>query len=282
MINYYLLTKPGIIMGNLVTVFAGFLLASKGQIDLVLLFGTLAGLICIIASACVLNNYIDKDLDKQMERTKKRPLVQGVVSTPKAIVFALLLGLAGNLILYGTTNLLTLALADLGLFIYVFLYSLWKGDTIYGTAIGSLAGALPPVIGYTAASNRLDLGALILFFMLVFWQMPHFFSIAIMHYDDYARAQIPVLPIEKGLFRAKVHMAFYIAGFVFAAALLTRYHYTGVLYLVGATAIGALWLCLCVSGFFSRNPRLWASRMFTLSLLMINVVCLGIFVDTYA
>jgi len=281
MINYYLLTKPGIIMGNLVTMFAGFLLASKGHLYPGVMLGTLVGLILIIASACVLNNIIDRDIDKRMNRTKNRPLAQGKISVPNAIGYALLLAVLGNIVLYGTTNLLTLFLADLGLFIYVFLYSLWKGDTIYGTAIGSLAGALPPVIGYTAVSNRIDLGAMILFFMLVLWQMPHFFSIAILHFEDYSRAEIPVLPIVKGVRRAKLHMILYVIGFIVAAALLTLYQYTGLFYLLSALALSLAWLAICFSGFFRDDDRKWAGRMFKHSLFVINAVCIGIFIDAY-
>ena len=139
-----------------------------------------------MASACVFNNYIDRQVDKKMERTKNRALVTGLISGRNAILFATLLGLIGNLILFLYTNLLTVFVAGLGFFVYVVLYSLWKCRTIYGTAIGSIAGAVPPVVGYCAVSNHFDAGALILFAMMVLWQMPHFFAIALLHFDDYA------------------------------------------------------------------------------------------------
>jgi protoheme IX farnesyltransferase len=276
MINYYLLTKPGIILGNLVTVAAGFLLASKGTIDLWLFFATLLGLAFIMASACVLNNYIDRQVDKKMERTKNRALVTGLIAGHNAILFAIILGLIGNLILLLYTNLLTVMVAGSGFFVYVVLYSFWKCRTVYGTAIGSIAGAVPPVVGYCAVSNHFDAGALILFTMLVLWQMPHFFAIALYHFDDYVAAKIPVLPIQKGMLRTKIHMVLYIFGFILTAMLLTFFHYTGYIYLIVTTSIGLTWLGLCLKGFKSPNDQVWGKHMFRLSLLMIGVMCVVI------
>lgn len=273
MINYYLLTKPGIILGNLVTVAAGFLLASRGTINFKLFFATLIGLAFIMASACVFNNYIDRQIDKKMERTKNRALVRGLICGRHAIFFATFLGILGNAILFLYTNFLTVFVAGIGFFVYVVLYSLWKCRTIYGTAIGSIAGAVPPVVGYCAVSNHFDTGALIFFAMMVLWQMPHFFSIALFHFDDYRAAEIPVLPIKKGVRRTKIHMMLYIVGFIFAAMMLTFFNYTGYLYLTIAVSIGLAWLGLCMKGFKSDNDQLWGCHMFRLSLLMITSLC---------
>lgn len=273
MINYYLLTKPGIIMGNLITLVAGFLLASKGTLDLRLFLATLLGLALIIASACVFNNYIDRQIDRKMKRTKERPLVTGSISVSNAIIFAILLGILGYALLFLYTNILTVIVASVGFFVYVFLYSLWKCRTIYGTAIGSIAGAVPPVVGYCAASNRFDMGALILFAMLVLWQMPHFFAIAIYHFDDYTAAEIPVLPIKKGMMITKIHMVLYIIGFILTAVLLTFFDYTGYLYLIVTACLGLAWLGLCIKGFQSNNDQLWGRRMFHLSLVLITTIC---------
>jgi protoheme IX farnesyltransferase len=273
MINYYLLTKPGIILGNLVTVAAGFLLASKGVIHFWLFFATLMGLAFIMASACVFNNYIDRPLDKKMKRTKNRALVTGLISGKNAIAFAIFLGVIGNLILFLYTNLLTVGVAGVGFFVYVILYSLWKGRTIYGTAIGSIAGAVPPVVGYCAVSNHFDAGALILFAMMVLWQMPHFFAIALFHFDDYVAAKIPVLPVQKGMLRTKIHMMLYIVGFIAVALMLTFFNYTGSLYLIVTLSMGLAWLGLCVKGFKSDNDQVWGGHMFRLSLLMIATIC---------
>lgn len=269
MINYYLITKPGIVMGNLITVAAGFLLASKGQMHVALFLATLLGLAFIMASACIFNNYIDRRLDQKMERTKKRAIATGLISGKNAIAFALCLALIGGLILYFYTNILALSVAAIGFFVYVVLYSIWKSRTQYGTAIGSIAGAVPPVVGYCAVSNHFDLGALILFFMLVLWQMPHFFSVALFHLDDYAKAKIPVLPLTKGVLRTKIHMVIYILAFILTAGMLTFFNYTGNLYLVLTMTLGLAWLALCLMGFKSSNDQTWGMHMFRLSLLLI-------------
>lgn len=279
MINYYLLTKPGIVFGNLITVAAGFLLASKGHIDITLFLSVLLGLGFIMASSCILNNDINRESDKKMERTKNRSLATGAISRQNAAILALLLGIVGGTILYLGTNVLTLLIAITGFFVYVVLYSFWKCKTLYGTAIGSIAGAIPPVVGYTAVTDRLDIGAFILFAILVFWQMPHFFSIAIYHYDDYKKAEMPLLPIKKGMFRTKLHMLLYIACFGFTASLLTFFGLTGDITL-GFTVFASLaWIVLCLKGFLEDNQQLWGKQMFLLSLIVIMVLCVIIPLD---
>lgn len=276
MINYYLLTKPGIILGNLITVAAGFILGSKGNIDMKLFLATLLGLTFIMASACVFNNYIDRGIDKKMTRTKNRALVMGLIPGRNALQFATLLGLIGGGVLLALTNPLTFGVAAIGFFVYVILYSFWKSKTIYGTAIGSIAGAVPPVVGYCAASGLFDNAAAILFAMMVLWQMPHFFAIALLHYDDYKKAEIPVLPVSRGILKTKIHMLLYILAFIPIALLLTVFNYTGNVYLIVTACIGVAWLSLAIKGFSSGNNKLWGQQMFRLSLVMITAVCLVI------
>lgn len=273
LVNYYLLTKPGIILGNLITVAAGFLLASKDTIDFWLFFATLIGLSLIIASACVFNNYIDRMIDKKMKRTRERALAIGSISEINAIIFAIFLGIIGNLVLLLYTNFLTALITDLGFFVYVILYSIWKCRTIYGTAIGSIAGGVPPVAGYCAVSNQFDIGALILFIMLVLWQMPHFFSIAVYHFNDYVKAEMPLLPIKKGMLRTKIHMLFYILGFILSALMLAVFNYMGAAYTIVTLVMGLMWLGLCLKGFKSNNDQLWGQYMFRFSLLVIISTC---------
>lgn len=280
MINYYLLTKPGIVMGNLITFAAGFLLASHGVMHGALFMGTLLGLALVMASACVFNNYIDRKLDQKMSRTRHRALASGKIPAQRALVFGTELGLAGALILYLIAHWLTVAVAAVGFFVYVVLYSGWKSKTLYGTAIGSIAGAVPPVVGYVAVIQRLDLGAFLLFAMMVLWQMPHFFAIAMAHLPDYSAAKIPVLPVMRGALRTKIHMLVYIVAFLAVAALLTLYGYTGYGYLAVTLGVGALWLGQCLQGFGREidNQR-WGTEMFRLSLVLITAMCVMIVFD---
>lgn len=272
--QYLALTKPGIVLGNAVTTFAGLALASRGRIHIPLFVATLIGLCLVMASACVCNNYIDRDVDAKMHRTKNRALASGAVGVSRALSFAILLGLSGVLLLALYTNLLTVSVALTGFFLYVVVYSIWKRWTVYGTLVGSLAGATPPVVGYCAVSNRFDMGALILFLMLFLWQMPHFFSIAMYRLEDYARASLPVLPVKRGAHVTKTHMLRYIVAFTAAALLLTLYGYMGYTHLVFATLLGSGWFILCLQGFRAPNDARWARQMFLFSLVVILTISL--------
>ncbi len=275
---YYMLTKPGIILGNIVTTAAGFALASRGDIDYRLFLITLLGLAFVIASAGVFNNYLDRVIDAKMERTKERALVKGTVSNQNALLFGSLLGAIGGFILT-FTNLLTFFVAATGFFVYLVLYAFWKYRSFYGTFVGSIAGAVPPVVGYCAVSNRFDMGALLLFMIVLLWQMPHFFAIAIYRLQDYAAASIPVLPVEKGIFATKIQMLFYIIAYMVTTLLLTVTGYTGNLYFIIASILGLAWLGLCLKGFDNKNDIVWAKKMFVCSLAIIMTLCCTIAVD---
>jgi len=277
--TYYLLTKPGIILGNLITTAGGFALASKGHIDPWLFLTMLIGLGSVIASACVFNNYIDRISDAKMARTKNRALVQGLVAPWQAIVFALVLGVFGISVLWLYTNYLATGIAALGFFVYVCLYSLWKARSTHATLVGSISGAVPPVVGYCSVSHSLDAGALILFAILVLWQMPHFFAIAMYRLDDYAAASIPVLPIARGVLATKIQMLLYVIAFGAAMLLLMAFGYVGTAYVVVASILSAAWLFLTVKGFKAENDRLWARSMFRLSLVIITAFCAMISFD---
>ncbi len=273
---YCTLTKPGIIMGNAITAAGGFALASKGHLDFWLFLATIMGLSFVIASACVFNNYIDRNIDAKMKRTQNRALVTGLISMQNAIVFAIVLGLIGIAILSLYIPLLAVLIAMAGFCIYVVLYSLSKHLTIHGTMIGSFAGATPPIVGYCAVSDRFDTGALILFMMVALWQMPHFFAIAMYRLDDYAAASIPVMPIKKGMYTTKIHMLLYVIAFMITASMLTFFGYTGYGYLAVAGLLGLAWIWLCLKGFKSENDKLWARTMFRFSLVIITALCITV------
>lgn len=278
---YYYLVKPGIIRGNIITAGAGFFLASKGDIDWGLLAATLGGLSLVIASACAFNNYLDRDIDAKMARTRKRALVIGSISEKNALIFATVIGLAGSTILGVFTSQLAQLVALLGLFFYVVVYGYAKRRTVWGTAIGSISGATPPVVGYTAVAGRLDWPAVILFIILVFWQMPHFYSIAIFNMKQYASAKIPVLPIKKGVRAAKFQIAAYVTAFMAAAASLSVFGYTGYLYLSAVAVFGLFWLRLCILGFQAKDDSAWAKNIFRFSLLVLTILSLTISLDSW-
>lgn len=269
---YYRLTKPGIIRGNLVTATAGFFLASKGHINLGLLLAVLSGTSLIIASACVFNNYIDRDIDRQMARTKARALVNGLINGRSALTYAIILGLIGLVTLWRYTNHLTLLVGLIGFVDYVVLYGITKRTSVWGTVVGSISGAVPPVAGYTAVANRIDAAAVILFLILVCWQMPHFYAIAMYRFDDYKRAKIPVLPVVKGMRAAKIQILLYIVAFMVSASLLTVFGYTGYTYLLVVILLSLLWLKLGIKGINQDKDTVWGRKMFLFSLLVITLL----------
>ena len=274
---YLSLAKPGILLGNLITAAAGFALVSKGKIDLQLLAATLAGLACIMASGCVLNNYVDRFADAKMGRTKNRPLPSGAIPLNHALFLGVLLSLVGTAILVVFTNWATLALSLGGFFIYVVIYTFLKYRTHHATLLGSFAGASPPLVGYAAASTAFDPSALILFAIVALWQMPHFFSIGIYRRADYAAAAIPILPLTKGLHATKIQILFYILAFMAAAASLTIFGYAGAIFLVSSLLLGTGWFVLALRGLKAENETRWARQMFLFSLFVILLLSLLLF-----
>jgi len=266
--TYYYLAKPGIVFGNDITAIAGFFLAAKGHIHMLLFFATLIGVSFCIASACVVNNYLDRRIDAKMERTKKRALVTGAVSGRAAIIYAIMLGLIGFSALAIFTNLTTVLVGIVGMIFYIILYAVAKRYSFWSTVVGSVSGAIPPVAGYTAVSGRLDLGAMLIFLILVFWQMPHFYAIAIYRFKDYKAAHLPVLPVAKGIFTTKIHILLYTIGFALVAILLASTGFAGRVYLYGMLLLCLVWIVYAVIGFSTNNVTLWAKRMFVFSLLI--------------
>ena len=278
--EYYKLTKPGIIRGNLLTAAGGFFLASKGHIDPWLLLATLAGTSIVIASACVFNNVLDRKIDIAMERTKDRALVSGAISVRNAMLFASFLGVLGIITLAAFTNILTVTIGIIGFISYVFIYGYAKRKSVHGTLIGTVSGATPIVAGYCAVTNRFDLGAALLFLILVFWQMAHFFGIAMYRHDDYAAAKIPVLSVVKGMYRTKIQTILYGLGFIISTLLLSIFGYTGITFAIVMTVVGGYWVFLGAKNWHSlEDDSKWGKKMFLFSLVVIFTLSVMLAVD---
>jgi protoheme IX farnesyltransferase len=277
---YLLVTKPGIILGNLIAAAGGFLLAAKGDIDTGLLLSTLLGLSLLMASSCVFNNTIDRHTDRKMARTRDRALATGRLSPQTAVLYATVLGTAGSTLLWVKATPLCLVMGLAGFAVYVGLYSLYlKPNTVYSVLIGSLAGTAPPLAGYCAVTSRFDMGAMLLLIIFVLWQVPHCYAIAVFRYRDYAAAGIPVLPVKKGVPATKKRIFGYTLAFMAAASMLTFGGYTGYLYLGVAIAMSGVWIYFACSGFRSGGNRGWARRLFACSVLTITVVCVMMSID---
>lgn len=268
--TYYQLTKPGIIYGNTLTTAGGFLLAScTFGFNAWLMVATLVGTAFVMAASCVVNNYIDREIDRKMARTKKRALVIGSVSVTAALLYASVLAVIGFVLLALFTNMLTVLLGVIAAATYIVFYGIAKRRSVHGTLVGSVAGALPPVAGYTAASNTFDAAAVIIFFVLVFWQMPHFYAIAMYRMKDYAAAGIPVLPIKQGMQATKIQIIAYTVAFLVAVSMLTVYGYTGYTYLIVMLGLGCIWLFKQLKGFRTSDDVQWARSIFFFSLLVL-------------
>jgi len=262
--------KPMIVLGNMMTATAGYLLASRGQADPGRLCTAVTGVALMVAAACVVNNYIDRDLDRKMARTRHRVLAERRVPALFVIGYAAVLAMAGLVLIQIGANLLALSVVLAGWFVYAGLYSLYlKPRSVHATWIGSLAGAAPPLAGYCAAGNCFDTGALLLLLIFCFWQIPHSYAIAVFRSDDYHAARIPALPIKLGLQTAKRHIMAFIAAFTVSAALLTVTGYTGYLFLTAACAMGLIWLLVARQGFTIHDYKAWGERLFVYSILVL-------------
>jgi protoheme IX farnesyltransferase len=269
--EYYRLTKPGIVYGNIFTTLAAFLFASRWHVASVLFFATLLGLALVIASACVFNNYIDQDIDPKMVRTKSRALAAGIISNQSALVYATVLGLVGIALLFFYVNSLTALVALGGFVVYVFVYTFAKRYSAHAPLWGSVSGAVPILAGYTAVINRIDTTALLLFMILVVWQIPHFDAIAISRLDEYKAANIPILPLRIGVQKTKYHILVYILIFIFATSSLWLLGFVGTIYFTVTLLVNFMWLALAIKGFWAKDNKKWARKLFLFSLIVLVV-----------
>ena len=269
---YYELIKPGRTVANGMTALAGFLLAADGRIDIWLLLAAVGGTSLIVASACAFNNYFDRRLDSEMQRTKERVLVKGSVPGRAAVAYAVALGAAGFALLAAYTNLPAVAAGAVGIVDYLVFYGWSKRHNRWSTLIGSICGATPIVAGYTAATGRFDAGALLLFLIMVFWQMPHFYAIAIYRQRDYAAAHLPVWSVSKGVAATKVQIALFAAVFLAACVLLPMLGYASRTFLVVMGLLSLWWLVSSLRGFKASDSDKWARGLFGYSLLILMIM----------
>lgn len=271
--------KIGIIKSNLIAMVAGLSMAlfvhgysffdKVGHITLALIGSAL-----VIGAAGIFNNLYDRDIDSIMERTKKRPTVSGIIDVGSGMFMGVWIALGGIVALY-IASPLSAFLGFLGLFLYVVPYTMWtKRRTIYNTEVGSLSGAMPPLIGWAAiAPDIFHPGAIALFVLMVIWQMPHFYAIGIRRMEEYRAAGIPMLPVVKGIRRTYVQMNVYLVALFLCSFLFWSFNP----YIAIANALLSLgWLILSVNGYRRKPEEKWARSMFIFSLNHITVLLLMI------
>lgn len=269
--SYITITKPGIIIGNLISVAAGFFLAAKSEpASGWLLLTTMAGVACVIASGCVVNNIFDRDIDSKMSRTQHRPMVTGDINIDVAFIYSVGLLIVGTGLIYQFTNPLSAVVVLLGYIFYVFFYTMWyKRTSVYGTLIGSISGAIPPLVGYLAVTNYISLEAVILFALFCIWQMPHSYAIAMFRMQDYQQANVPVLPVVSGIEKARKHMQAYVVVFSALALALYAFGQAGFEYLAVAALLCFMWLKVTFRHIEEGNYVAWSKTVFKMSLIIV-------------
>lgn len=265
---YYQLAKPGIIYANVLTALAGYLFGSKWQVQAGTFIALLVGTSLVIGGAAVCNNIMDRNIDTVMKRTKKRALVTGEISLPTARLYAAALTLIGFGILTHWTNWIVVLIGLIGFVDYVWAYGWAKRHNPYSTLIGSISGSTSIVAGYSAATGRFDTGAWLLFAILTFWQMPHFYAIAMYRRADYKAAHLPVMPVIRSTSTAKLRVMIYTVAFIVASVLLTTTGYAGMSSGIILFVLGAAWLVKGLQTYTENDGVAWGKRMFLFSLVV--------------
>jgi protoheme IX farnesyltransferase len=251
---YVALTKPDVSFLVLMTTAAGYYMGARGGVDWLHLIQTVFATLLIAAGTATLNHYIERDSDRYMRRTASRPLPSGQLQPREALWFGLILSVTGGLALYFTAGLLASGLGILTCLSYLLAYTPLKKRTVWATAVGAFPGAIPPMIGWAAATGSLDRGAWLLFAILFFWQFPHFYAIAWMYREDYARAGILMLPVldraGTRTFRQIILTAIALVGVSVLPAVMGL---AGVHYFFGALVVSTALVQVCLWAASSRT-----------------------------
>jgi protoheme IX farnesyltransferase len=270
--GYVALTKPRIIELLLITTVPTMVVAEQGMPSLLLIVNTVIGGTLAAGGANAINMYVDRDIDALMERTKGRPLVTGVVTPRAALTFAIGLEVVAFLWLWAFVNLLSAVLAVSACLFYVFVYTLWlKRTSKSNIVIGGAAGAAPVLIGWSAVTNSLDWAPIVLFAVIFYWTPPHFWALAIKYKDDYATAEVPMLPSVVSLRTTATRILLYTLLLWALTLLFGPVAEMGAVYLVAAVVLGAIFTGMAVK--LRQDPTTaLAMRVFTYSITYITLL----------
>jgi protoheme IX farnesyltransferase len=279
--DYLELTKPKVSLLIVFTAIVGMVLASPGWIPLpALIFGTL-GIAFASGSAAAFNHVLDQRIDRQMLRTRRRPLPTGHLQQRHAIAFAALLALASMSILWLGVNGLTAVLTFGSLIGYAMVYTLWlKRATPQNIVIGGAAGAAPPVLGWAAVTGGVDAHALLLFLIIFTWTPPHFWALAIARRDDYAKVGIPMLPVTHGIAYTRWQIVLYTILLIVSTLLPFLTGMSGLIYLVAALALNARFLYFVLALNRGTRPEL-PMRTFKFSITYLMLLFAALILDHY-
>ena len=273
------LCKPKIVLLLTITALVGMLLTVEFYSNVLSSLASLLGFALLAASSAALNQIFDRESDKNMERTKKRPLATGELTLFQALSFtAMLLFIGSSLLLY-FSNLLTLFITTLGFIFYSLIYTIYlKWATPQNIVIGGLSGALPPLIGWTAVTNEISLLPLILVLVIFLWTPPHFWPLAIDRLEEYKKEGVPMMPIAKGVTRTKKEMVVY--AFLLLGASLAPFFYglTGYFYLFSTTALNIYFIYLCIAYLGDEKNEL-SMKIFNFSVKYMFLFFLSSYID---
>jgi protoheme IX farnesyltransferase len=278
------LTKPRVVSLLLLTAIAPMFITDRGLPSPALVGWVLLAGFLMAGGANAINMWFDRDIDVVMSRTKARPVAMGRLAPLAALAFGLALGGLSFAIFWKFVNPLSAWLALGGLLFYVFVYTLWlKRSTPQNIVIGGAAGAFPPLVGWAAVTGQLDLAALYLFAIIFYWTPPHFWALALIKKDDYARAGVPMMPVVQGARRTKVQMLAYTIMLVPLTILPWLSGTQGALYAITALLLGArlLWYCVALLKQTGATPTPLAWKMYKYSLAYLALLFVAMGVDRY-
>lgn len=281
--DYLALTKPGVVLLLMVTAVAGMFLATDppGMVPLDVLVPATLGLTLAMMASAAINQIMDQKIDAIMARTEKRPIVTGRINTRSAIAFAIALAALSMLVLDQLVNRLTALLTLFGFVGYAFIYTLYlKRATPQNIVIGGLAGAIPPLLGWTAVAGELHPYAWLLVLIIFVWTPPHFWALAIHRRDEYAKAEIPMLPVTHGVPFTRSSVLYYTILLVITSLLPYLTGMSGLIYLVTAVVLGAIFLFHAMQLRFGDDPRT-PMKTFGYSITYLFVLFGALLVDHY-
>ena len=279
--NYYELCKPNVVLMMLITALVGSLLASKTLAPLSLIAFAMLGIALCASSAAAINQIIDRKTDANMNRTENRPIPQGEVTPVNASIFAFILGSLGAAILVIYVNTLTALLTLASLIGYAFVYTVYlKRATPQNIVIGGLAGAAPPLLGWTAVTNSIDPNSLLLVLIIFAWTPPHFWALAIHRKDDYAKENIPMLPVTHGVQFTKLQIILYTIILILVSLLPFVVMMSGILYFISALILGVIFLYYAVRLYFEEDNAS-AFPTFVYSIYYIFLIIAALLIDHF-
>ena len=276
--DYLVLAKPGIVSLVMMSTLTGLCIASRGLPDLWLTVSVMTGIALATAGSAILNNYVDRDIDAIMERTRSRALAVEAFTPRNTVISGILLVVISVAYLWSSVNSITAVCTGVAAFGYVVLYTIiLKRRSSYANQVGGIAGALPPVIGYVAVTQKVDLTAVLLFAISAIWQQPHALSIALKYRDQYESARIPVVPVAKGVSSTKKRISIYTALLLLVSITPYISGMAGLIYLAVAITAGIYYLGLAVK--FMMSKRDCDMFLFFYSILYIVVIFAAMILD---